>query len=132
MNAMLPAVKHLSTWPPLSFFSLAAPSNFKICSERSRGLPEQKKPTRAELQALTGKIVPDHIGPNLRILLVGINPSLYTAYTGFPFAFPGNRFWPTLYNSGLTDRLYAPSEVADLLEQGIGITGMVRRATATA
>jgi TDG/mug DNA glycosylase family protein len=95
-------------------------------------LVEPKKPTRAELQALTGKIIPDWIAPNLRILLVGINPSLYTAYTGYPFAFPGNRFWPTLYNSGLTDRLFAPSEVALLVARGIGITGLARRATATA
>ncbi len=95
-------------------------------------MPAQKKPTRAELQALTGKVIPDFIAPDLRILLVGINPSLYTAYTGYPFAFPGNRFWPTLYKSGLTDRLFAPSEVTLLLERGIGITGMVRRATATA
>jgi TDG/mug DNA glycosylase family protein len=57
---------------------------------------------------------------------------LYTAYTGHHFAFPGNRFWPTLYRSRFTDRLLKPSEGAELLASGIGITGIVRRATATA
>jgi double-stranded uracil-DNA glycosylase len=95
-------------------------------------LPGRKTPTRAELLALTGTVIPDLIAPNLRLLLCGINPGLYTAYTGHHFARPGNRFWPVLYKSGFTDRLLSPSEGDQLLAQGIGISGLVRRATATA
>jgi double-stranded uracil-DNA glycosylase len=91
-----------------------------------------KRPTRAELLASAGKTIPDLVAPDLRVLFVGINPGLYTAWTGHHFARPGNRFWPALYASGLTPRLLHPSEEKELLACGIGITGFVRRATATA
>jgi len=92
----------------------------------------KKRPTRAELLASAGKTIPNLVAPGLRILFVGINPGLYTAWAGYHFAKPGNRFWPALYASGLTPRLLDPSEEKELLALGIGITGFVRRATATA
>jgi double-stranded uracil-DNA glycosylase len=98
------------------------------------GLTKQpaKRPTRAELLASAGKTIPNLVAPGLRILFVGINPGLYTAWAGHHFARPGNRFWPALHASGLTPRLLHPSEGKELLALGIGITGFVRRATATA
>lgn len=90
------------------------------------------KPTRADLLASAGKTVPDLIAANLRVLFCGINPGLYSGYTGHHFARPGNRFWGTLYASGFTDRLLKPQEEAELLTLGIGITNLVERATATA
>jgi TDG/mug DNA glycosylase family protein len=91
-----------------------------------------RRPTRAELLASAGKTIPNLVAPDLRVLFVGINPGLYTAWTGHHFARPGNRFWPALHASGLTPRLLHPSEEKELLTLGIGITGFVRRATATA
>nr|WP_269205282.1 G/U mismatch-specific DNA glycosylase [Motilibacter aurantiacus] len=76
--------------------------------------------------------MPDVAAPGLRVLFCGINPGLYTAFTGFHFARPGNRFWPALHRSGFTPRLYAPAEQAALLPLGLGITNVVDRATATA
>ena len=38
----------------------------------------------------------------LRILIVGINPSPWTAAVNAPFARPGNRFWPSLATAGIT------------------------------
>ncbi len=64
---------------------------------------EEIRPTKAELIAAVGKTVPDVIAPGLRILFVGINPSLYSGATGHHFARSqgGNsRFWPVLYQSG--------------------------------
>jgi TDG/mug DNA glycosylase family protein len=72
------------------------------------------------------------IAPGLRVLFCGINPGLYTAATGHPFARPGNRFWPALHASGFTPRLFAPHEARSLLTLGYGITSVVARATATA
>jgi TDG/mug DNA glycosylase family protein len=94
--------------------------------------PKRKKPTQADLIDSAGKTIPDLIAPNLRVLFCGINPGLYSGYTGSHFARPGNRFWPTLYGSGFTDRLRAPAEVAELLAIGLGITCLVERATAAA
>ena len=90
------------------------------------------KPSPAEIAAAFGRTIPDVIGPGLRVLFCGINPSLYSAAVGHHFARPGNRFWPTLYAAGFTERLLSPFEDATLLERGYGVTNFVRRATASA
>ena len=94
--------------------------------------------SRAELESFRDAIVPDLVGPGLRLLFVGINPGLWTAATRTHFAHPGNRFYPALLEAGIiehpidrgtgmsdTDRRY-------MIERGIGITNVVRRATAKA
>ena len=90
------------------------------------------KPTPQDLAAAEGKILHDLIAPNLKVLFVGINPGLYSGATGHHFARPGNRFWPALHLAGITPRRLQPWEEQELLALGYGITGMVRRATATA
>lgn len=90
------------------------------------------RPTPAEIAAAHGRRVPDLIAPALRVLLCGINPSLYSAAVRHHFARPGNRFWPTLHAAGFTDRLLSPFEERELLAAGYGITNLVPRATATA
>ena len=89
-------------------------------------------PTRAELLAAAGRRVEDVIAPGLTVLFCGINPGLYTAWSGHHFAGPGNRFWPTLHAAGFTDRRLLPSEERELLARGYGVTNVVARATATA
>jgi double-stranded uracil-DNA glycosylase len=93
---------------------------------------QEAKPTSEELKAAEGRTLPDLIGPGLKVLFVGINPGLYSGATGRHFARPGNRFWPALHLAGITPRRLQPWEEEELLAQGYGITGMVRRATATA
>jgi TDG/mug DNA glycosylase family protein len=90
------------------------------------------RPTRAELLAAADRTVRDVIAPGLTVLLCGINPGLYTAWSGHHFARPGNRFWPTLHAAGFTDRVLHPSEERLLLARGVGITNVVPRTTATA
>ncbi|MBK6887851.1 MAG: mismatch-specific DNA-glycosylase [Tetrasphaera sp.] len=82
--------------------------------------------------------VPDLVGPGLRLLFVGINPGLWTAATATHFAYPGNRFYPALLRAGILERRIDPAagmtdaDRAALLASGIGITNIVRRATARA
>lgn len=90
------------------------------------------EPSKEEIAAAAGKAIPDVIAPELRLLLSGINPSLYSAAVGHHFARPGNRFWPALYRAGLTPRLFSPFEDQLLLDYGIGITNLAARATARA
>jgi double-stranded uracil-DNA glycosylase len=90
------------------------------------------KPSKADLQAAAGRTVPDVIAPGLAVLFCGINPGLYSGYTGHHFARPGNRFWPTLHAAGFTERLLKPEEERELLDRGYGITNLVERATAAA
>ena len=91
--------------------------------------------TRAQLESFRNAEVPDLVGPDLRLLFVGINPGLWTAATQTPFAHPGNRFYPALAEAGIIPRL--PSFAAGLseadrqafLDAGIGISNLVKRAT---
>jgi TDG/mug DNA glycosylase family protein len=88
--------------------------------------------TRADLEAAADRRVKDVIAPDLGVLFCGINPGLWTAYTGHHFAGPGNRFWKALHVGGFTPRVLAPGEKRELLQWGLGITNVVPRATATA
>jgi double-stranded uracil-DNA glycosylase len=93
---------------------------------------QHHKPTAQEIAEAAGRTVPDVIRPGLKVLFCGINPGLYTAAVGHHFARPGNRFWRAMFESGFTNRLFAPEEEAQLLSLGYGITNLVDRATATA
>jgi len=93
---------------------------------------------RAELEAFRDCEVDDLVGPGLRLLFVGINPGLWTAAVGTHFAHPTNRFYPALAAAGITDREVdrvagmTAADRADLVARGVGITNLVRRATARA
>ncbi len=94
--------------------------------------------TRAELESFRDAEVPDLLGPGVRLLFVGINPGLWTAATQTHFAHPGNRFYPALLRAGiLLDPIDAGAGMTDadraaVTARGIGITNLVRRATARA
>jgi double-stranded uracil-DNA glycosylase len=90
------------------------------------------KPTKAQLAASYGRTIRDVLDHGLDVLFVGINPGRYSGATGFHFAGPGNRFWPSLHLSGFTDRRLLPSEVGLLPQFGCGVTNLVARTTARA
>jgi TDG/mug DNA glycosylase family protein len=90
------------------------------------------RPNRAELAAAYGREIPDLVGPGVRVLLVGINPSLWSGWSGNHFGRPSNRLWQTLHEAGLTSRRLQPEDHDELLAAGIGITNLVNRATARA
>jgi TDG/mug DNA glycosylase family protein len=81
---------------------------------------------------LTYRLVPDVLDENTSVLFCGINPGLTSGLTGHHFARPGNRFWKALALGGLVDRVLEPAEERELLRDGIGITNLVARVTATA
>ena len=76
--------------------------------------------------------VPDVLAPGLDVVFCGINPGNRSAVAGFHFAGAGNRFWPSLYAAGFTDRQLQPSEIGLLPGYGCGITNLVSRTTARA
>ena len=69
------------------------------------------------------------VQPGLRVLFVGINPSLRSMEVGHHFARPGNRFWPTLHAAGFTPRRLLPEEDHELPSFGIGVTNIAARGT---
>ncbi len=72
----------------------------------------------------------DLVGPGMRLLLVGLNPSLYSADCGVGFGRPGNRAWPALLAAGLAQVDRDPLRLLD--EGRIGMTDLVKRPTARA
>ena len=94
--------------------------------------------SREQLEAFRDATIPDLVGPDPRLVFVGINPGLWTAATGTHFAHPGNRFYPALRTAGVIDREvdrsagFTAEDRAHLVERGIAITNIVGRATARA
>jgi double-stranded uracil-DNA glycosylase len=94
--------------------------------------------SRAELEAFRGATIPDVLGPDVRLLIVGINPGLRSAAVGASFANRGNRFWAALHRAGITDHVvdtsegFAQADLDLLAERHLGMTTLVRRATARA
>jgi TDG/mug DNA glycosylase family protein len=71
--------------------------------------------------------LPDTVGPGMRLLVCGLNPSLYAADAGVGYARPGNRFWPAARSAGLVERDRDPVDA--LVHHGMGMTDLVKRPT---
>lgn len=78
------------------------------------------------------RTLPDLLGPGVRLLFVGFNPSLRAARLGRYYAGRNNRFWDLLAAGGLTPRKLGYEEDHLLPGMGIGITDLVKRPTRAA
>lgn len=63
----------------------------------------------------------------MRLLVCGLNPSLYAADVGVAYGRPGNRFWPAALAAGLVTVDRDPWHA--LRHHGVGFTDLVKRAT---
>jgi TDG/mug DNA glycosylase family protein len=82
---------------------------------------------RLSARATRARTLPDTVGPGMRLLVCGLNPSLYAADAGVGFARPGNRFWPAALAAGVVSTDRSPDRA--LLDHGVGMTDLVKRAT---
>lgn len=71
-------------------------------------------------------ILPDVLAPNLRVVFCGTAAGTRSAREGAYYAHPGNYFWRTLFEIGLTPRRLAPQEFPRVLEYGIGLTDLAK------
>ena len=71
-------------------------------------------------------MLPDVLGPDLKIVFCGTAAGHKSAELGFYYAGNGNKFWKTLFETNLTPRLLRPSEFSELISLGIGLTDMVK------
>jgi TDG/mug DNA glycosylase family protein len=76
--------------------------------------------------------LPDILANDLDVVFCGLNPGLRAAAAGHHFVGRGNRFWPVLFRSGFTPRLFEPADDRLLLDEGCGLTTAVGRPTAGA
>jgi TDG/mug DNA glycosylase family protein len=72
-------------------------------------------------------LVPDVLAPGLRLVFCGTAPSKASAAARAYYAKPGNQFWPALHACGFTPRRFHPSEYAQLLRLGIGLTDLCKK-----
>lgn len=77
---------------------------------------------------MSGKL-PDLLQPGLGVVFCGTAAGNLSAERGEYYANPGNRFWSTLWEVGLTDRRLGPHEYRRLLEYGIGLTDLAKHAS---
>jgi TDG/mug DNA glycosylase family protein len=75
-----------------------------------------------------GPILPDLLAPGLRLWFVGTAAGPRSAAERAYYAHPGNRFWRTLHEIGITPRRFAPADYAGLLELGVGLTDVCKTA----
>jgi TDG/mug DNA glycosylase family protein len=69
-------------------------------------------------------IVPDLLREDLALVLCGTAPSRVSKEAMAYYAHPGNIFWKTLFDVGLTPRLVAPKDYTALLAWNIGLTDL--------
>lgn len=70
--------------------------------------------------------LPDLLAPGLALVICGSAAGRRSAQLRQYYAGPGNKFWRTLHEIGLTPRRLAPAEYAELLSFGIGLTDVVK------
>jgi TDG/mug DNA glycosylase family protein len=79
------------------------------------------------MRAHRERTLPDTVGRGMRLLVCGLNPSVYAADAGVGYARPGNRFWPAARAAGIVERDRDPVDA--LVHHGMGMTDLVKRAT---
>ena len=72
-------------------------------------------------------ILPDVLQPGLALVFCGTAASKRSAAERAYYAHPGNLFWRTLFEAGLTPRQLTPAEFPQLSRYGIGLTDLAKR-----
>jgi TDG/mug DNA glycosylase family protein len=107
--------------PPLA--ELVAGAGFVVDRARRTG-------GRVVVDARRDRTLPDFVGPGMRMLVCGLNPSVVSADLGFGYAGATNRFWSVIVAAGAVTQARQP--LLALAEDGVGMTDLVKRATPNA
>jgi len=110
-----------SGWDPTALHAVIEGGGFAIAGSVATGV------TRWRVDAVRVRTLPDYVAPGLRLFVVGLNPSLYSADVGVGFARPGNRFWPAALAAGVVTRDRDPWHTVRV--DRVGMTDLVKRAS---
>jgi TDG/mug DNA glycosylase family protein len=115
--------RFFARWQPDEVAAVVAGAGFDVEVATAQG-------ESVWVDARRARTLADTVGPDMGVLVCGLNPSVVAADAGFGFAGPTNRFWRAALASGLVT---APKDPLRALEvDGVGMTDLVKRATPAA
>ena len=115
--------RYFSFWDVDRLLDVVTGAGFDVVKRRRM----EGKFRDVQLECVRARTLPDIVGTNMRMLVCGLNPSLYAADAGVGFARPGNRFWPAALAAGVASVDRDPWHA--LRRHGTGFTDLVKRAT---
>ncbi|HEY3238498.1 MAG TPA: methyltransferase domain-containing protein [Acidimicrobiia bacterium] len=115
--------RFFARWSPDRFAEVVTGAGFTV--ERVEVVNDA-----AWVRARRARTLPDFVGPAMRLLVCGLNPSLVAADAGYGYAGATNRFWPAALAAGVVSRARDPFHA--LTVDGVGMTDLVKRATSRA
>jgi TDG/mug DNA glycosylase family protein len=118
------AGRWFSTWPADLLLGVVEGAGFTVDRWHRTGPAGERQ---LVVRATRARTLADTVGPDMAMLISGLNPSVYAADAGVGFARPGNRFWPAAIAAGIVSR---PRDARHALaHHGVGMTDVVKRAT---
>lgn len=117
--------RRFSSWPERLLRDVLHGAGFAVRSWRAE--TGRGGGSHLRVRVVRRRTLADTVGPGLRLLVVGLNPSPFSADAGVPFARPGNRFWPAALAAGLATRARDPRHALEA--HGLGLTDLVKRPT---
>ena len=136
-NGMIPKAPNGKRTKDLSPLS-SSPNLSNVQPKMNETYKEEKKPkvkrgsnrfNGMSEEEIAKRGLPDYLCDGLDIVFIGINPSMFAAYTGKYYDGPGNHFWQALYLSGIIPEPMTAGDDHKMLKLGIGFTNIVARTT---
>jgi TDG/mug DNA glycosylase family protein len=118
------AGRWFSLWPEALLHDVLHGAGFDDISIEVRG---RDRAQDLIVRATRARTLADTVSAGMRLLVIGLNPSVHSADAGVGYVTKGNRFWPGALAAGLVSRDRDPRHA--LLVHRMGMTDFVKRPT---
>src|SRR5260370_9178810 len=98
-------------------------------AELRHGSPTRPRRSFSPLRDAAMRTLPDYLRRGMKLVVMGCHPADRWARGGHYYAGRTNPFWPLLYDSGILPESLPYTDDKRLIEFGIGLTDLVKRAT---
>lgn len=117
-----------SMWAPDHLCDVMTGAGFEVVSAKAADDAKGRHGhNMITLRARRIRSLADTVGTYMRLLICGLNPSLYAADRGIGFARGSNRFWKAALRADIVSKTHDP--VSALHNNRIGMTDLAKRAT---